>query len=211
MKKLLNVLLVSTIVLAISSCEETEQCPAYNSTLLSTWFPYNEGQQYIFESKNGNTDTLVLGRLYTTDAHEATSRNAPINGKKDYCHIKGSISWLRANKGKTDQLSMELTDYVSDKQMAGYQYFALGFESINVTFDYEPDLKELEMESTEHYNLTVYDDVNLNNINYKDVRLIELIDDELATYSTIDKVYFAKGKGFIGYRTYPEQEEFWLK
>ncbi|MEZ5017984.1 MAG: hypothetical protein R2800_13075 [Flavipsychrobacter sp.] len=208
--------LVTIIVISITNyscndiCTKRVDCHAFDGTLLYSWFPYNEKDKTFYFSDGNDTDTLIIDEIDNSTAYklEYNSRY----GEEKHCDIKGNIKSLAAPKFNGG-IPLDITHYESDVDLMGFEYLEISFKKSRFyLWPEDGGFKKAATTSgfSKEHSLTSFDVINLNNKTYNNVILVTLVQGSTTTYN-IDKVYIAKGQGVIGYRTYPDQKEYWLQ
>lgn len=202
-------ILALMITVAISACNKTRTCPAFDDSTLMTWFPYKTGVTYKFNSSDGRQEMFTIGQENYSQVHEIEKDR--FLGKKYQCEINGERKTL-TDSVMQEQIPLRLFHVVEHDIQNNY-YIA----GINMTFRtmVKPiilgdggDKLTLAGSYNSGYSSENFDVWNVNNRNYRNITDITISGEE-ANKIGMDKIYIAQGAGIIGYRTYPEGREYW--
>ncbi len=207
--KYTGAILTLMITMAISACDRTRTCPAFDDSTLNTWFPYETGVTYKFISSDGRQEMLTIEQENYSQEHEIEKKR--LGGKEHWCEINGERKTL-IDSVVQEQIPLKLFHVVEQDLNNSYS-----MAGINMTFRtmVKPvilgdggDKLTLAYSYNNGYSIENFDVWNVNNRNYRNIADITIRDEE-ANKIGMDKIYIAKGAGIIGYRTYPEGREYW--
>ncbi len=197
------------IILAISACDKTRTCPAFDDSTLKAWFPYETGITYKFMSSDGGQEMFTIEQENYSQVHEIEKKRF-WGGKEYQCEINGERKTL-TDTVIQQQIPLKLFHVVEqdirDYYIAGINMtlrtmvkpiiLADGGDKLTLAGSYNNGY------SSEHFDVW-----NVNNRNYRNITDITIADEE-ADKIGMDKIYIAQGAGIIGYRTYPDGREYW--
>ena len=200
------ILLVITAI-SLNACRQKEDCPAFDETLFNNWFPYETGVNYNFISSDGIREVLVIDEKDFTKAYSIDHGTKPTYTAK--CDVHGEMRAL-TDKDKPDEMGMKLlqsqvfagakSDYV-EIEFRGSKQFLL-----NAT---ENTLGGRHERGSTQFSTLELPSLDVNGITYKAVIQITITDEDEAARCGLKDIYIAKGQGILGYRTFPEQREYW--
>lgn len=189
----------------LASCYQYTTCPAFDRSLVDAWFPYEEKKVHYFSAANGQTDTMVIGHVNQTSEYIIRHKGSLFGTRRQQCEIFGTID---ADKSRATWLNMHIRHTIMDKYNNGVESVNLRFKGMDMKLQAGDLQAPLDQAS---YRVTVLENMSLNDVSYEELRLIEPQNTDIAKSAGIDKLYIARGKGFIGYRTCPAKTEYWLK
>lgn len=202
MKLILPCIALAACLLA--GCYKHTECPAYSDTLLDNWFPYTDGAMYYFSSSAGQTDTMKIAPVYKSEGHVARWR---AGRGETHCGIEANVQSY-AGYDYPGWVHLFVVHQVSEPQTGETAIVYFKFKDVSAKLK---ATTELQTEIGGDYKVTALQNIPLNGITYNDVRLLEPVTNQVSVNTKIDKVFIARGKGVIGYRTYPAGEEYWVK
>lgn len=204
----LSLLVLSSILYAsCDPCTRRVSCPAFDGTFLFGWFPYGELNKTFYFSDGIDTDTLIIDQITQTEPHRIEYTTG-YHGREEFCDIKGTTT-SKTDAQRPDLINMRMEHVISDGEGYGGEYAELRFNSYFVQLDvYDYELTGVRGAK---YTGTKFNIVEINGVNYENVLIVSTEDTAIAAQQKIDKMYFVKGKGILGYRTYPAQREYWLQ
>lgn len=201
--------LVLLIITGISftACRQREDCPAFDETLFNNWFPYETGTHYSFISSDGRREALVIDEKDFTKAYSIDHGTKPTYTAK--CDVHGEMRAL-TDKDKPDEMGMRLlqsqvfaggkSDYVTIEFRGSKQFL------LNAT---ENTLGGRHEHGSTQFSTQELHTFEANGMTYNTVIQITITDEDEAARCELKDIYIAKGQGIIGYRTFPEQREYW--
>lgn len=204
----LSLLVLSSILYtSCDPCTRRVSCPAFDGTFLFGWFPYAEQNKTFYFSDGTNRDTLIIDQITQTEPHRIEYRTG-YSSKEQYCNIFGTIS-SKVDEVHPGWLPVIVSHYISNEEYYGREYASITIGRYNVELgisDNEPN--DVYGNS---YTVTKFEVVEINGITYDNAFIISTEDTATARQQEIDKLYLVKGKGILGYRTYPDLKEYWLQ
>jgi|GEM_PF-3322905 len=209
MKYKFSILALLTAVL-FAACDKKTNCPAFDDSVLKSWFPYETGVTYKFMNSDGRQEHFTITEEDYSEEHEIVNR---FGGKKYYCDINGERKTL-TNTVKQNEIPLRLHHVIEED--INKSYATGNRQGIHFTFRTmskaillsEDDSHLVLVSSNAQYKLDNFDVWEQNGRNYRNIADITILDEE-ATKIGMDKIYIASGAGIIGYRTYPEGKEYW--
>lgn len=206
----LSLLVLSSILYSsCDPCTRRVNCPAFDGTFLFGWFPYGEEGKTFYFSDGTSTDTLIIDQITQTEPYRIEYQTGYGKRESDYCDISGSIS------SKVDDLHPGWLPVIIKHVESNSIYY--GDVSVYITIgEYEMEFylsgdDPYDVRQRSIYTATKFDQVEVNGNNYDNVFIVTTVDPSVAAQQKIDKLYLAKGKGILGYRTYTDQKEHWLQ
>lgn len=198
------------MLLALTSCKKKVDCAAFDGTLLYSWFPYKEGETYYYSNSDGDRDTMIIADVSETGPHKIEYETG-LNSKHKFCDIRGVIT-SQKDKNRAGLLSMFVQHVVEGNDGTGNS-IQFSFKSAYlVTFGANgTDMGELVNQGTPSFEMERLPILTVNGKDFTDVLVISVTRDMIAESGKLDKIYIAKGHGFIGYRSYPDKKEFWIQ
>lgn len=108
------------------------------------------------------------------------------------------------------RLGMSITHSIDDKDVTfDDPGLTITFDKMKIALVAETDI--VSSRDSGQYKLISLQSVNAMGVSYHNVKLVEATSDSVAAKSKMDRLYIARGKGIIGFRTYPAGVEYWLK
>jgi hypothetical protein len=208
--KLIAIIITGIGCLLITGCKDTcsckkVACPQFNDPSFDTWFPYNPGQQIIFKTLTGKTDTITFGSVIKSGSYEAN---------KGCTHADhGCIQRIDILSGGTDSsgtskfiisynILTPFTSTVIPKKLE------LRFHQFNLTGT-DVTSQGLQVEPGQSIQSQSIATVNLNGSIFSTVQVLQR--DTAALKNTGPyKLYLSQNTGLAAYETYPGGE-LWVK
>lgn len=204
----LSLLVLSSILYAsCDPCTRRVSCPAFDGTFLFGWFPYGEQNKTFYFSDGIDTDTLIIDQITQTEPHRIEYRTG-YSGKEEYCEINGSIA-SKVDDMHPGWLPVYIRHVISGQERYGSNYATITIGQYNIEMSISDDAPYDVYNGD--YTVTKFDLVEINGTTYENAFIISTEDTDKASQQGIDKLYLVKGKGILGYRTYPAQREYWLQ
>lgn len=216
----LSTILSICVVCAACGRSETLYCPAFSDTAMFDWFPYNQhGAEYTFSDSNGNQEILQVKDITLSQYHnvqvEYTWTGAKVGGdtpkEQNECNIYGSVYVASANSQRVIMLGH---DVATTNGMRTYKdVMSISVANFSINFEWQNDNGFAPVAREEVYSLTKLESLSGNGFEYKNVHVGTVIDTgRMNEYKyRADKIYFVKGTGVVGYRSYPDGIEYWLE
>lgn len=193
-------------VTTLISCKRTNNfgyreliCPPYDTTFLSTWLPYQEGDSLNYRDSTGATDNFVIYKVMHEDGDESNGCTPPTE-----CTPSGSI-YAYFDDYPTDKLWLRSIHYYNGR---GEEHFMLSWNSDKVEIIINSDgtfsLDNSYYDRQEDFGgnirpkFTHYETLALNEVNYNEVYEIEFNE---IVHGNTKRFYLVKEHGIIGYQT----------
>lgn len=203
----LYLVLLITIAISFTACRQREDCPAFDETLFNNWFPYEMGANYSFISSDGRREVLVIDEKDFTQAYSIDHGTRPTYTAM--CDVHGEIRAL-TDKDKPDEMGMKL---LQSQVFAGAKsdYVALEFRGSKqfLLNAIENTLRGRHERGSTQFSTQELHSLEANGMTYNTIIQITITDEDEAARCGLKDVYIAKGQGILGYRTFPEQREYW--
>lgn len=194
-KPLLATAAVTITVLSISFCTVKTSCSEYNNNNYFDWMPYWQNETQTFKNQNGQIETLVIATVTKSGSYTDKHRN----DIPAYCKASAEITSAGQSQIKLHMLATSETDEPS----AATETFNFTFRSFylyayaitDTGFQVRTDDKLL----SRHLN-----EINLSGNSFSNVQEITSTDSTGIVKKGMKRIYLAKGKGVIGYQTFPD-------
>ncbi len=214
MKYMFLLLLPLSVLLFLPSCKKgIESCPAYESDFMQEWFPYSEkSAELYYVTKEGDRDTLITRPM--TEHSDIIPKSEGLKQEDEHCSVGADVYSTTSNE-HPGWLNMEL-NHITHELVKG-ERLGLTIEGFSVTLFINGGVfsGKMSVETQEKYRYAKMDKLDVNGTVYSDVAVVSVLDYSIFNVKDnpprIDKVYIAEGKGIIGYRTYPEEKEYWIE
>ncbi len=214
MRKTLSILLVFLLATTSYSCknkkEDASICPSFDETTLNTWLPYtNTNKTFSFSNGQGHSETLKI-KSYSSTFQRAKTATVGWEEGIPYCLAEG---YIYSDTTIPNALSLYIA-HLQERFDDGtyHNNMMLTFNThLYVTINVESNTLNLrqpvawQLEEKKLSQLTTPIRV------YNEVIQVNVLDSAKATKANTDRLYIAKGYGIVGYRSYPEQREYWLQ
>lgn len=204
-----------TLIVSCKPKEAETVCPAFDQTTLNTWFPYTTvGSTYIFASINGGVQTLTI-RDFNQKSGLVEAPTTGFQSGMKYCSAEGYVysdtstaNSIILSLGHVKEEFTGETAYMNNNRItiifqSGY-YLPLMVEQNNITGIFSGDAFAKKAENSASITTPM-------GKTYNNVLTISAIDSTSAQRDKYDRLHIAKGHGIIGYRSYEDQQEYWLQ
>ena len=184
-------------------CSKKIDCPGFQDTLLTAWFPYKDNDQVVFRNNLNEQENFTLKNTQTTDPYQKTSGF----NVSSACSAEKVFESEEKDSFNIPKFSVQLQVYSNTTLSASASLY------IDRTSVYFMDLKDTAfLQVTIMGRATVKENfATLNLINRSFTNVIAATRDTSIEKSTgIYKIYYAKSKGIIGYSEYPSLKT-WVK
>jgi hypothetical protein len=200
MKLILTICLSLTTILfnscTVCSCKKVP-CSAFSDTIFSRWFPYNTGDEVIFQSTSGS-DTVSL-YVTKSEAYEASQGcfGASSGCSAGYCQIYSN----ELSSSYSKKLHVEIFD-TSPKNISltFYQFNCQGTDIADT------GMVLIDTSSYSKY----YPSFNIGGKTFSNVQLIAKDTTASNTIAGPYKIFLVKNTGIVAYETYPDLA-LWIK
>jgi hypothetical protein len=183
-----------------SDCSKKVECPGFNDSTLSQWFPYQDNNTLIFSSVN-SSDSFYLKNIETTAPYE-TQRGGFGNGTGDCYASKKFQSTGQGMVNMSIELSSRLASYSTTPERSVY------FHILN------NDIQALDLKENGFTTISINGhpcsiefspSVKIGNKTYSNVQ--KATRDTITTKAAgIYQLYIGKGNGVLAYQKYPSLE-----
>jgi hypothetical protein len=201
MRLLLGLLSAACLIsfYACTACSKKIDCPGFNDTELTQWFPYVDNQQLIFQSNTNERDTFTLQNVETTESYQSTTgyNRSPV------CQAFKRFQSYEKNQNKVSRLNLQLIvmSDTYDSIIVRNADFSLDSIDINMT-----NLRDTGFQSITTYLGTMtqkhFPTFQIGGQSFMKVTAAyrDTVQDKR---SGIYEIYFALNNGLIAYKTYP--------
>lgn len=191
---------------ACTTCSKKIDCPGFNDTELTKWFPYVDNQRLIFQSNNNTIDTFTLHNTETTEPYQVMSGG--FNPNRGCQAIKRFESYEK-DQNKQSLFYISLESYTSNDsvimkevnlalgpdQIIIHQLHDTGFQSVTIlgSLTNQKQFPAIQMGGQIFTNVRAAFRDTLQNKN-----------------SGISEIYFSKNSGIVAFKMYPSLTT-WVK
>lgn len=190
---------------SVMSCyqDKKKDCPAFDPTFMFSWFPYDTvGSRFVFVNSNGDRDIFASESVLCGTAYEISTKHP--------CDVWGYISMQKVGTQDSFMHTWMGIKYINEwGNVRNRCVFSFG------SFEVAINVENFDMAKIapgyDDYVYEQYSSYNFHNRDYNKVVVMTRKNMSDNALYLIDRVYFGKGYGVIGYRIYPSGMEFWLE
>jgi hypothetical protein len=187
------------IICSFAMCKVKRDCPAYSSPAFDKWFPYLGEQKLVFLSPTGDRDTFFFVSMTKTMPYVAEAYS-----DEPKCTSEAEARAIRTDAH--DYRGLRVMETVSEnRHSTTVEVNGLGFWGAAVT-DTGMNVGGDDFWISEHLS-----NYTLGGMTYPEVQRAFRSDTTGITTTVLYEIFFAPGKGVVGYQTYPDKVSWTLQ
>ena len=190
---------VSLIVPSCTNCSKKVNCPGFEDTLLTSWFPYKDKNQLIFISTSNDRDTFTLINTSTSVPYDINVGGLnPNNGcysNKNYSSEEGDTS------GKYMQVSLQVSASTYNDSSIKWAEAKIKRNQIYFNHLMDTGFSNITIEG-QNTIINRLPSATIGNRTFNNVTSA-YIDTTNGKINGIYKIYFGRNQGLVSYIEYP--------
>ena len=181
-------------------CSKKIDCPGFNDTALTAWFPYTDNQQLTFKNNLNEQQTFTLKNTFTTQPGQRTSGGF---SPPPHCSAEKRFESTEKDTSNYSKFILQLEVYEEAK------FASLSINRSTISFSNLQDTGFAQVFVRGNTILEKFANLSLDTRSFSNV-IAATGDTSTGKYAGIYKIYFSKNTGIIAYSEYPSLKT-WVK